>query len=146
MALQTYFYQPFKTIKISFTFTGASGAGANNFPLSIDSNPTPFLLEDEFVYEVFYRVTNPLTSGDLAGTYLRVGIDVDDVDAILNSTTGILNTLNTNADGFKLNPAYTKATEQRNIVMRPLGTDDITGGEIEIILTIAKCNPVQLDV
>jgi hypothetical protein len=145
MALQIIGYENFRTVKLNYVFTGASNFGADNTLFSLDMNPQPALQTDEFVYEVFYRVLDPLVSSNTATSYLRIGLDVDDTDAILNSTTGILDTLNTNQLGFRLNPAYTKATDERLIICRTLGGNDITVGELEIILTIARCNEVELD-
>lgn len=145
MALQIVGYENFRTVKLNYVFTGGAGAGADNTLFSLDMNPQPALTVDEFVYEVFYRVLDPLVSSNTAVSYLRIGIDVDDNDAILTSTTGILDTLNTNQLGFKLNPAYTKATDERLVICRTLGGVDITAGELEIILTIARCNEIELD-
>lgn len=134
-------YEPLKTIKIDFTFTGESGFGANGVPLSIAEDVAPCLNQEEFVYEVFYRITTPLTSGDAAGTYLKAGLNVDDDDCILNSTTGIIDTLNAGATGTKPVHAYTKSTINTRIIeLIPEGTNDITGGTIELILIIARAN------
>jgi hypothetical protein len=145
MALQILGYENFRTVKINYVFTGAANFGADNTLFSLDMNPQPALAVDEFVYEVFYRVLDPLVSSNTAVSFLRIGIDVDDNDAILNATTGILDTLNTNQLGLKLNPAYTKATDERLIICRTLGGADITAGELEIILTIARCNEIEVD-
>ena len=143
MAVYNTGHEKFRTTKIVFTFTGAAGAGANgNF--SIDKNPIPYLNQGEFIYEVFYRVTTTLTSGDTAGTYLQLGLTVDDVDCIFDATTGIVDTLNTNALGIKTAPvAYTKSLiDGREIVADIGGTNDITGGVLEVIITIARADEI----
>lgn len=136
-------YEPHRTISFSFTFDGSSGFGLNATASVINRNPIPFLDEGEFVSEVFYRVTTPLTSGDTAGTYFKIGLNVDDDDCVLNSTTGIIDTLNATALGTKPTHAYTKATaDGRELIMSTEGTNDITGGTIEIVLTITRANPI----
>lgn len=130
-------YEPFRLLNIPFTFTGAVGFGANGSDLTLGL--APYLDEGEYVYEVFYRITTPLTSGDTAGTYLQLGIGVDDNDCIFNSTTGIVDTLNATTTGVKIEPAYTKSTIDGRLVSGTAGgTNDITGGTIEILLTIAR--------
>ena len=132
-------YEDFRRINIPFTFDGTANKGANGSSLTFGL--APYLDEDEFVYEVFYRITSALTSGDTAGTYLEMGITVDDVDCIFNSTTGIIDTLNGTTTGVKLEPAYTKSTVDGRLIIGTVGgTNDITGGTMEIILTVARAN------
>jgi hypothetical protein len=146
MATQHVGHESLRTIHIDFTFTGASGFGANGVALSIDKNPLPFVNTDEFIFDAFYRVTTTLTSGDAAGTYLEAGIKVDDADCILTSTTGVVNTLNSGAAGTKPAIAFTQATvDGRLIELVPGGTNDITGGTIEIVLVIARCQELRED-
>lgn len=136
-------YEPHRTISFPFTFTGDAGFGLNSTASVIDRNPIPFLDEGEYVSEVFYRVTTPLTSGDAAGTYFKIGLNVDDDDCVLNSTTGIINTLNAGATGDKPVHAYTKSiADGRELIMSTEGTNDITGGTIEIVLTITRAEPI----
>jgi hypothetical protein len=121
---------------IILTFDGTAGKGANSQGITIDSD---YKLENgEYICGVFYRVTTPLVSGDGAGTYIELGIPVDDASAILNSTTGIVDTLNAGAIGTKISHSYTKATTTRDITGDVKGTSDITAGEIEIVVSIAK--------
>jgi hypothetical protein len=143
--MSSFTYESFRQIKIEHTFTGAINDGANGSVITLSDIPT--LDIGEFIYEVFYREgASTLTSGDTAGTYLQVGIAIDDADAALNATDGVLDTITANTNGLKLNPAYTKCTvDGRAIELTPLGTDDITGGDIEIILTIARCDLEVID-
>lgn len=142
MAIQYTGHEPFRYVKLNFTFNGNANSGANG-DLTINKNPIPTLNEGEFIYQVFYRVTTTLTSGDSDATYLQLGINVDESDAILGATTGIVDTLNTGSTGTIPVHKYTKATvDNRTITGSVGGTDDITAGSIEIILTIARCNEI----
>lgn len=137
-------FENIRLIKITNTFDGTAGNGANGDFITLADEPT--LDTGEFIYEVFYRVTTTLTSGDTAGTYLTSGINVDDNDAILNSTTGIIDTLNAGAAGTKPTHVYSKSTiDRRDIVLKTEGTNDITGGTIEIILLVARGNTLEVD-
>lgn len=131
-------YDNFRAIKIEKTFDGtiASGAEDSETDISVEGvNPT--LFEGEYVYDVFYRVTTPFNSSPTI--YLEAGIKTDDQDCILDGTTGILDTLNSNSTGLKSNPvAYTKSTiEGRDLILVPKN-GDITAGVIELTLVIAK--------
>jgi hypothetical protein len=140
MAVFNTGYEPFRTISIEMSFNGTGGAGATgNF--IIDRNPIPFLDIGEFVYEVFYRVTTTLVSAGAAT--LELGITTDDPDCILTTTTGLMSTLNTNGAGFKLNPgAYTKSTVDGRELIATVGTADITAGVLEVVLVIARAEPI----
>jgi hypothetical protein len=126
-----------RLIKITKTFDGTIGNGAEDSTTDFKGfDITASLNEGEFIYEVFYRVTTPFNSS--ATIYLQAGIKTDEEDAALDSTTGILDTLNANASGFKLNPKYTKSIiDGREILLVPKA-GDITAGTVEIILTIVR--------
>ena len=130
-------YENNRTSKHTITFTGASGYGLTGVPFSWDDAPQA--KSDEYIYEVFYRVTTPIVSSVTASDYILAGIEVDDIDCIFNSTTGIIDTLNSNAAGFKLNPDYTKATATRSLPFFAEGSH-ITAGTIEITLVYARNN------
>lgn len=132
-----------RLIKIIKSFDGSTENGANG---NIDLGSGYYTLDsDEFIYEVFYKVPVTLTSGDTAGTYIKMGIKIDDEDAILTSSTGIVDTLNAGAAGTKPTHAYSIATvDGREIYAEVVGTNDITGGTIWIYLTIARGNETDI--
>jgi hypothetical protein len=149
-------WENFRIIKDSQTFTGAAFKGLNGSVITFTSIANG-VKADEYIYEVFYRVTTPLTvgtgtgdtSGNPATTYLQVGIEDDAPAVILTPTTGIVDTLNTNNAGFKPQNLYTKAVINRAIVGAVGGTDSITGGTIELTLVIGRNNPfaeIEIDI
>jgi hypothetical protein len=133
-------YENIRALKFSKTFDGTSGNGANG-SVTID---TLCINKDEFIYDVFYKVKTALTSGDSANTYLQVGIAVDDPDCVFNSTTGVVDTLNSGASGTKLDPDYTTSSiDKRLIVAEVGGTNDITAGVIEVYLVVMRVNAID---
>jgi len=132
--MSDFTYESNRQIKIVHTFDGTSGSGAEDSLTVLTDIPT--LDIGEYISDVFYRVTTPFNA---SGTfYLQAGIKTDDADAALNLTTGILTTLNTNALGIKVVPAYTKCTvDGRDIEVVPKG-GDVTVGTIELTLTISR--------
>jgi hypothetical protein len=135
-------HENLRFVRIDMTFTGAGSSGATgNF--AIDKNPVPFIDSGEFIYEVFYRVTTTLVSAGAAT--LELGITTDDPDCALDTTTGLMSTLNSNAAGLKSAPvAYTKSTVDGRELIATVGTADITAGELEIILAIARVDELDL--
>ena len=135
--MASFTYENHRYAKIVHTFTGAANDGANGTVTTLDNIPT--LDIGEYIYDVFYRVTTPFTSS--ASFYLKVGIATDAPLAILNATTGIFDTMNTNATGLKPvvgTTSFNKCTvDGRNIEVIPVG-GDLTAGTVEITLTIAR--------
>lgn len=130
-------FENLRTIKISNTFDGTATNGANGG--IIDLGVAPELDENEFIFDFLYKVDTTLTSGDTAGTYLTAGITVDDTDALLTSSTGIVDTLNSGAAGTKPTIAYSIATTNgRDIVLQVGGTNDITGGTLSLFIVVAR--------
>jgi len=137
--MASFTYENNRYIKVEFTFTGAIGSGAQDSTTILANIPT--INEDEYISEVFYRVTSAFNSS--ATIYLQAGISTDKIDAALDSTTGVLDTMNTNGftgGGYKPPNYYNKSTiDGRTLLLVPkLG--DITAGTIELTLTIARNN------
>lgn len=127
------------------TFDGTEGKGQAGIPFNWPNVEKPSIISGFFIYEVFYRVTTPLVSATPATDNITFGIDVDEPDSILNSTNGIIDTLNANATGIKIEPKYTKSTDVRDLVLNFNG-NDITAGTIEFKLKISHCISITTEV
>jgi outer membrane protein assembly factor BamA len=147
--MSSFTYENHRYIRVEVEFDGAIGSGAQDSTTVLTDIPT--INKDEYISEVFYRVVQDSGAAILnssATIYLQAGISTDDVDAALNSTTGVLDTMNTNGftgGGYKPPHFYTKSIiDGRTLLLVPkLG--DITSGIVELTLTIARNNIVIED-
>ena len=135
-----------KVLKATIEFDGTSGKGELNTPLEqkcyIESGcDLHQIVNGDFIQEVFYKVTEPLVTADSANTYIEAGFkeknkNGDFGDYALNSTTGIIDTLNSNSSGKKLEPDYTSAVKDTVLNFIPKGSSPITGGVIEFYISV----------
>jgi hypothetical protein len=141
-------HYPLRTINFIKSFDGTAGDGAAGaISLEYDTQPNSLLKINEFVADIYYRVTTPfvVSGGALADTHIEMGVEVDDTDQILDITTGDLATMNaTGADGTRISPtSYKKASaNNRQIIAYVVndlgGPNHIIEGELEITIVIGS--------
>lgn len=115
--------------KFSVNFNGGAGAGA----VGAFSIPDKIIPNEFFISEVIVE-SSGLSGG--VGSYITMGIETDDVDAALSSTTGLVATLSATPIQ-KITPVYTKSAGVRKIVMA-VGANPITAGSCKFILNCIK--------
>lgn len=119
-------------IRTTVTFTGAAGSGAVGAvtipPYQI---PTGFFIE-----EVFINTNITLVAAD-GTSNITLGVATDAPTSGLNSTTGLVTTLNTNVTTRVVASAFTKATTTRNLVIN-VGGSAINSGAISLIIRLSK--------
>lgn len=115
--------------KFITTFTGAATAGqVGAFTL-----PEWIVPDDFFISQVMVESVG-LTGG--AGAYFTLGIETDDVDAALTSTTGLITTLMATPIQI-LTPVFTKSTGLRKLVAA-VGGNTISAGVCNFIIKLTK--------
>lgn len=115
--------------KFQTLFTGSATAGqVGAFTLS------EWIVPDDFFISQVMVESAGLTGG--GGAYLTLGIETDDVDAALTSTTGLITTLMATPIQI-LTPTYTKSTAMRKLVAA-VGGNTISAGSCNFILTLTK--------
>jgi hypothetical protein len=115
-------------IRFSKTFDGSTGDGEVG-ALTIDSFtiPTGYFIEETLV---------DVGAGLTGGGYITLGIATDDVDAALDSTSGLVTTLNSNIVS-KVSGPLVKAGANRALVAA-VGGSDITAGTANFIVRLKK--------
>lgn len=114
--------------KFTITFNGGVGDGQVGALIL----PDMLIWGGYFISEVI--VESGLTAG--GGAYITMGIETDDVDAALTSTTGLVTTLNATPIQL-IAPAFTKSTGLRKLVAT-VGGNTISAGSCNFIIKFTK--------
>jgi hypothetical protein len=119
--------------ELIYKFKTQFSGGANDGQVGAFTLPDMIISNEFFISQVIVESVG-LTAG--GGAYLTMGIETDDVDAALNSTTGLVATL-TATPIQMITPTYTKSGGVRKLVAA-VGGATISAGLCNFIIKCTK--------